>query len=131
MPRTWWLTLALTIIFPPVYAQVDTSKADSRKMIINERKGLNCGGIYQQTKLKVDAQLKVAKLDASATVGPQTLANLNETATALGQKRREFCELYKVTPELNKEDYFRVYGELDQKESDLDLIFRSVAGTNP
>jgi hypothetical protein len=131
MPRIWCLGLALTVIFPSVYAQVDTSKPESRKMIIDERKGLNCGGIYQQTRLKIDAQLKVAtKLEASVGLSPQTLANLNETATALGQKRREFCELYKVTPELNKDDYFRVYGELDKKESDLDLIFRSVAGKN-
>ena len=34
--------------------------------------------------------------------------------------------MYKVTPELNKEDYFRTYGELDKRESDLDLIFRTV-----
>src|SRR5713226_3064533 len=131
MPRIWCLALALTVMLPSAYAQVDTSKPENRKMIINERKGLNCGGIYQQTRLKIDAQLKVAtKLEASAGLSPQTLANLNETATALGQKRREFCELYKVTPELNKEEYLRVYGELNQKESDLDLIFRSVADKN-
>lgn len=123
-----WFALAMAIV-PSAYAQVDTAKPETRKMIIEERKGLNCGGIYQQAKLKIDAQLKLAtKLDATFGVSSQTLANLNETTTALGQKRREFCELYKVTPELNKEDYFRAYGELDKREADLDLIFRSVTG---
>jgi len=101
-------------------------------MVLEERKNLDCAGIYKQTQLKLDAQLKLlTKLEATAAIGSQTVASLTETTTILGQKRREFCELYKVTPEFAKDDYFRVYGELDKGESDLEVVFRHVTAKEP
>ena len=125
--------LALLVIACPtiVHAQtqLDLTNPTVRKMLLKERKPMNCKGIYQQTRLKLEARLNLLnRLQASAGVSPEKLASLTEVTTALGQKRREFCELYKVTPELTKDDYFRVYGELDKSESDVALLFRYATG---
>lgn len=109
--------------------QLDLTDPAVRKMLLKERKGLVCKGIYQQTRLKVEARLKLLnKLEASGGVNPEKLASLTEVTTALGQKRREFCELYKVTPEFTKDDYFRAWGEFDKSDSDVELLFRYATG---
>ncbi len=118
--------------FVAAQSQLDLKDPTVRKMILEERKHLDCEGIYQQTRLKVDAQIKLLnKVEASGGVSPQTIASLTEATTALGQKRREFCSLYKVTPEMNKEDYFRNYGEIDKGESDIALVLRVATGQAP
>jgi len=109
--------------------QLDLKDPKVRKMILAERKRMDCNGLYRQTQLKVDAQLKLLnKMEATAGVTPQTIANLTETTTALGQKRKEFCELYKSDPTFTKDDYFRVFGELDQRDSDVALILARITG---
>lgn len=125
--------LSTLLVTAAVYGQVapprlDLSNPVVRKMILNERKGLNCSAVYQQTHRRFDAQLKVLTNEASFGVKPETVSSLTEITTALGQKRREFCEFYKADPELTKEDYFRVYGELAKSESDLSLMFRYATG---
>lgn len=127
------VSLLLIIWASPAIAhtqgQLDLTNPTVRKMLLKERKRLNCKGIYQQTRLKFDAQLKLLnKLQASASIGSEVLASLTEMTILLGQKRREFCELYKVTPDLTKDDYFRVYGELDKTDSDVALLFRYASG---
>src|SRR5215813_1127129 len=100
-----------------------------RKEIMEERKGMDCAGIYQQTKLKVDAQLKLTnKLDTSAGVSSQTVATMTDVTTALGLHRRELCEFYKHDPEFTKDDYFRAVGELNKGESDAALLFQYASG---
>ena len=110
-------------------SQLDLTDPTVRKMLLEERKRLDCKGIYEQTRLKFNAQLKLLdRLQASAGISPEKLVSLTDVTTALGQKRREFCELYKVTPEVTKDDYFRVYGELDKGDSDVALLFRYATG---
>ncbi len=100
-----------------------------RKMILEERKGMNCVGIYEQTKLKLDAQFKSGnKIDASVGLSQQILATLDEVTTALGQSRRELCEFYKHDPEFTKDDYFRQVGELNKGESDAALLLQFASG---
>ena len=119
---TGWLNLS-------GQGRLDLTDPKVRSMILQERKNIDCKGIYQQTRLKVDAQVKLlSKVEASGGVTPQTVANLTETTTALGQKRKEFCELYKADPTFTKDDYLRVYGELGQKESDVALILGRISG---
>ncbi|HLK32197.1 MAG TPA: hypothetical protein VKT29_03855 [Terriglobales bacterium] len=101
-------------------------------MILTERKSMDCAGIYQQTKLKLDAQLKLGnKVDASAGMTQQVLANLTEATIALGQRRREFCEVYKTTPEMTGADYFRAVGAFNDGDSDIGLLFRYATGKAP
>jgi len=129
---------AITLVFlvgalvsAPTYAetQLDLSKIENRREVLKERKGMDCGGIYKQTQLKVDAVLTLAdKFQASAGLTPEAIVQMNATTTAIGQKRREFCELYKSTPEFNKEEYFRVYGELSASESDMNMLFKAITG---
>jgi len=100
-----------------------------RKMIIAERKGMDCAGIYQQTKLKLEMQFKLGtKVDTSSGLSSQTMATLSDVTTALGQSRRELCEFYKHDPEFTKDDYFRQVGELNKGESDAALLFQFASG---
>jgi hypothetical protein len=109
--------------------QLDLKDPKVRKMIQEERKSMDCAGIYQQTKLKLDAQFKLGnKLDASTGLGSQLMATLTEVTTALGQSRRELCEFYKHDPEFTKEDYFRAVGELNKGESDAALLLKYASG---
>lgn len=109
--------------------QLDLSRVENRKQVIAERKGIDCGGIYKQTQLKLDAVLKLSsKLEVSVGWTPQVLAQLTTMTAALGQKRREFCELYRSTPEWNTEEYFRTYGEMSKLDSDIDAFLQAMVG---
>ena len=109
--------------------QLDLTNPDVRKMILSERKGMDCAGIFQQTKLKLDAQLKGLDVaDASAGISSANVATMTETTTALGQSRRELCEFYKHDPTFSKEDYFRATGDITKGESDASLLFKYSAG---
>ena len=112
--------------------QLDLTNPNTRKMILDERKGMDCAGLYQQTKLKLDAQLKLgSKLDTSSGISSQTMATMTELTTALGQHRRELCEFYKHDPSFTKEDYFRGVGDLEKGESDAALLFQYASGKAP
>src|SRR5260370_7846653 len=59
--------------------QLDLKDPKVRKMIQEERKSMDCAGIYQQTKLKLDKQFKlVNKFDPSPGLGSQLMSPLTQ-----------------------------------------------------
>lgn len=106
---------------------LDLSKIANRREVIRERSKMDCKGLYQQTRLKLELQQQFFnKITSTGGISPEVLVTLSNETAALGQKRREYCEYYRATPEWNKDEYFRAYGELDKRESDIDLIFRGI-----
>lgn len=126
MRRLLWVALCL-LGAPDAGAEtkLDLSKIENRKQVLKERDKMDCAGIYKQSQLRLGI---VGKLSLQAG----ELAKLTEMTVGLGQKRREFCELYRATPEFNTEEYLAVYGGLDKQESDLKLIVdRAASGPAP
>lgn len=133
MTKTLINLYVVALLCSALYAQqqqkMDLTNPATRKMILQERKSMNCAGIYEQTRRKFSADLKVTdKFSGSVGVNNDALVTLTELATVLGQKRRDFCEMYRVTPEMMPEDYFRAFGELNKTESDLTLLVRVAKG---
>ncbi len=77
-----------------------------RKQILDERRKIDCKGIYKGTARDISASLDVLKhVKTQLGFGEKTLATLSERATLVGQARRELCELYKSTPEFTHTEY--------------------------
>ncbi|MBI2955784.1 MAG: hypothetical protein HYY26_00590 [Acidobacteria bacterium] len=86
--------------------ELDTSDPMVRKQILEERKKMDCKGIFKGTAKDIKASLSVLdQVKAELGFGEKVLAALSTRATIIGQARKELCELYKCTPEFGYKEY--------------------------
>lgn len=134
------LLLFLVSIFPQFFIIASSSSAETRldlalvqnrDQIIKERKGIDCKGIYQQARAKLNIATKLHKIAFEMKLEP-FLVTLEAQIINLGQKRKEFCELYKSSPEWNQEEYFKnlQLWEKEEREIDRSLKFLSTLGVD-